>query len=229
MSERRVSDTRMPRVAILDVDGTLVDTNYHHAIAWFRAFRRHFLTLQVWRIHRHIGMGGDQLVAALAGDDVEERIGDSIRHAESELYRELIGEVQAMEGSRQLIEDLKGAGNAVVLASSAKEWEVQHYLELLEAAELVDAWTTSDDVERTKPEPDLVHAALEKVGGRHEEATLIGDTVWDVEAAHRAGVEALAVLTGGFSEQELSDAGAREVFTSVEELRQSLAETPLRS
>jgi HAD superfamily hydrolase (TIGR01509 family) len=229
MSERRVSDTRMPRVAILDVDGTLVDTNYHHAIAWFRAFRRHFLTLQVWRIHRHIGMGGDQLVAALAGDEVEERLGDSIRDAESELYRELIGEVQAMEGSRQLIEDLKDAGNAVVLASSAKEWEVQHYLELLEAAEMVDAWTTSDDVERTKPEPDLVHAALEKVEGRPEEATLIGDTVWDVEAAHRAGVEALAVLTGGFSEQELSEAGAREVFTSVEELRQSLAETPLRS
>ena len=229
MSERWVSDTRMPRVAILDVDGTLVDTNYHHAIAWFRAFRRHFLTLQVWRIHRHIGMGGDQLVAALAGDDVEERIGDSIRDAESELYRELIGEVQAMEGSRQLIEDMKDAGNAVVLASSAKEWEVQHYLELLEAAELVDAWTTSDDVERTKPEPDLVHAALEKVGGRPENATLIGDTVWDVEAAHRAGVEALAVLTGGFSEQELSEAGAREVFTSVEELRRSLVETPLQS
>jgi HAD superfamily hydrolase (TIGR01509 family) len=219
----------MPPAAILDVDGTLVDTNYHHAIAWFRAFRRHFLTLQVWRIHRHIGMGGDQLVAALAGDEVEERLGDSIRDAESELYRELIGEVQAMEGSRRLIEDLKDAGNAVVLASSAKEWEVQHYLELLEAAELVDAWTTSDDVERTKPEPDLVHAALEKVGGRSKEATLIGDTVWDVEAAHRAGVDALAVLTGGFSEQELSDAGAREVFTSVEELRQSLAETPLRS
>jgi HAD superfamily hydrolase (TIGR01509 family) len=229
MSERRVSDTRMPRVAILDVDGTLVDTNYHHAIAWFRAFRRHFLTLQVWRIHRHIGMGGDQLVAALAGDEVEERLGDSIRDAESELYRELIGEVQAMEGSRQLIEDLKDAGNAVVLASSAKEWEVQHYLELLGAAEMVDAWTTSDDVERTKPEPDLVRAAMEKVGGRPEEAMLIGDTVWDVEAAHRAGVEALAVLTGGFSEQELSDAGARDVFTSVEELRQSLVETSLQS
>jgi HAD superfamily hydrolase (TIGR01509 family) len=219
----------MPRVAILDVDGTLVDTNYHHAIAWFRAFRRHFLTLQVWRIHRHIGMGGDQLVAALAGDEVEERLGDSIRDAESELYRELIGEVQAMEGSRQLIEDLKDAGNAVVLASSAKQWEVQHYLELLGAAEMVDAWTTSDDVERTKPEPDLVRAAMEKIGGRPEEAMLIGDTVWDVEAAHRAGVEALAVLTGGFSEQELSDAGARDVFTSVEELRQSLVETSLQS
>ena len=114
------------------------------------------------------------------------------------------------------------------MASSAKEWEVKHYLGLLDAADIVDAWTTSDDVERTKPEPDLVHAALDKVDGRPEDALLIGDTVWDVEAAHRAGVETLAVLTGGFSEQELSDAGAREVFTSVEELRQSLVETPLR-
>jgi HAD superfamily hydrolase (TIGR01509 family) len=229
ISGARVSDTSMPRVAILDVDGTLVDTNYHHAIAWFRAFRRHFLTLQVWRIHRHIGMGGDQLVAALAGDAVEERLGDSIREAESELYRGLIGEVQAMEGSRRLIEDLKDAGNAVVLASSAKEWEVEHYLELLDAKEMVDDWTTSADVERTKPEPDLVRAALDKVGGRPEDAMLIGDTVWDVEAAHRAGVETLAVRTGGFSDEELRDAGAREVFTSVEELRKSLLETPLRS
>ena len=133
-----------------------------------------------------------------------------------------------MEGSRQLIEDLRDAGNAVVLASSAKEWEIEHYLELLDAKEIVDAWTTSDDVEQTKPEPDLVHAALEKVGGRPEDALLIGDTVWDVEAAHRAGVETLAVRTGGFSEAELKEAGAKEVFTSVEELRENLAETPLR-
>jgi HAD superfamily hydrolase (TIGR01509 family) len=214
------------RIAILDVDGTLVDTNYHHAIAWFRAFRRHFLTLPVWRIHRHIGMGGDQLVAALAGDEVEERLGDSIRDAESELYRELIGEVQAMEGSRELIEDLKKEGNVVVLASSAKEWEVEHYIELLGAAEIVDDWTTSADVERTKPQPDLVHAALDKAGAEGD-TLLIGDTVWDVEAAARAGVETLAVLTGGFSEAELRDAGAKDVFTSVEELRQSLIETPL--
>jgi HAD superfamily hydrolase (TIGR01549 family) len=214
------------RIAILDVDGTLVDTNYHHAIAWFRAFRRHFLTLPVWRIHRHIGMGGDQLVAALAGDEVEERLGDSIRDAESELYRELIGEVQTMEGSRELIEDLKKAGNVVVLASSAKEWEVEHYIELLGAAEIVDDWTTSSDVERTKPQPDLVHAALDKAGVDGD-ALLIGDTVWDVEAAARAGVETLAVLTGGFSEAELREAGAKDVFTSVEELRQSLIETPL--
>jgi len=208
------------RIAILDVDGTLVDTNYHHAIAWFRAFRRHFITVPVWRIHRHIGMGGDQLVAAVAGDEVEKRAGDRIREAESELYRELIGEVQAMEGSRELIDDLREADNVVVLASSAKDWEVEHYIELLDAAELVDAWTTSADVDNTKPQPDLIHAALDKVDADGD-AILIGDTVWDVEAGKRAGVETLAVLTGGFSEQELRDAGARDVYTSVDELRRA--------
>jgi HAD superfamily hydrolase (TIGR01549 family) len=218
----------MPPIAILDVDGTLVDTNYHHAIAWFRAFQRYDVTIPVWRIHRHIGMGGDQLVGALAGEGVEQRLGDQIRAAEGELYRELIGEVRTMEGSRELIEDLREHDNVVVLASSAKEWEIEHYIELLDAKEIVDAWTTSADVERTKPQPDLIRAALEKAGTEGE-ATLIGDTVWDVEAAKRAGVETLAVLTGGFSEQELLDAGAREVFTSVEELRRSLAETPLRA
>jgi HAD superfamily hydrolase (TIGR01549 family) len=218
----------MSRIAILDVDGTLVDTNYHHAIAWFRAFRRHFITVPIWEIHRHIGMGGDQLVAAVAGDDVEERAGDRIREAESEHYRKLIDEVQAMEGSRELIEDLRERGNTVVLASSAKDWEVEHYIELLDVAELVDAWTTSADVESTKPEPDLIKAALDKADD-DAEALLIGDTVWDVEAAKRAGVETLAVLTGGFSEQELRDAGARDVYTSVEELRQALVRTPLRA
>ena len=215
----------MPTTAILDVDGTLVDTNYHHAIAWFRAFRRFDVTEQIWRIHRHIGMGGDQLVAAVAGDDVEKRCGDDIRKVESELYQELIGEVRPMEGSRELIVDLGERGNSVVLASSAKEEEIEHYLDLLDAREIVDAWTTSADVEQTKPKPDLVHAALEKVDGQSDDALMIGDTVWDVEAAARAGVETLGVLTGGFSEQELRDAGARDVYTSVEELRQSLTHT----
>jgi HAD superfamily hydrolase (TIGR01549 family) len=216
----------MPTIAILDVDGTLVDTNYHHAIAWFRAFLRNDVVVPIWRVHRHIGMGGDQLVAAVAGDEVEQRAGDDIRDAESELYKELIDEVRTMEGSRELIEDLRKQDNAVVLASSAKDWEVEHYLDLLDAREIVDAWTTSADVEQTKPEPDLVKAALDKADADGE-AMLIGDTVWDVEAAKRAGVETLAVLTGGFSEQELRDAGARDVFTSVEELRQSLLQTAL--
>jgi HAD superfamily hydrolase (TIGR01509 family) len=215
----------MPRAAILDVDGTLVDTNYHHAIAWYRAFRQNEVMLPIWRIHRHIGMGGDQLVKALAGESVENEKGDDIRAAESVLYGELMSEVEPLRGSRELIEDLKERGHAVVLASSAKEHEVDHYLDLLDARELADDWTTSADVESTKPEPDLVVAAVEKAGGG--EAVMVGDSTWDCEAAKRASLDTIAVLTGGFSEAELRDAGALVVYSSIEELRESLDETPL--
>ncbi|HYU61089.1 MAG TPA: HAD family hydrolase [Solirubrobacterales bacterium] len=215
----------MAPAAILDIDGTLVDTNYHHAVAWYRAFRRHGIVLPVWRVHRHIGMGGDQLVAALAGDAVEEHKGDRIRDAEKELYMELIDEVEPFEAARELIEELKRRGRTVVLASSAKEDEVEHYIELLDARQLADGWTTSADVEATKPEPDLVRAALDKAG--EEQGVMIGDTPWDARAAARAGVETVAVLTGGFAEQELRDAGACAVFESVAELRTELDSTPL--
>jgi HAD superfamily hydrolase (TIGR01509 family) len=215
----------MPPAAILDVDGTLVDTNYHHAIAWYRAFRQNEVVLPIWRIHRHIGMGGDQLVAALGGEQLEDEKGDDIRAAESVLYGELMSEVEPLQGSRELIEDLKEGGHAVVLASSAKEHEVEHYLDLLDARELADDWTTSADVEATKPEPDLVVAAVEKAGGG--EAVMVGDSTWDCESAKRAGLDTVAVLTGGFSEAELRDAGALVVYSSIEELRDSLDETPL--
>jgi HAD superfamily hydrolase (TIGR01549 family) len=212
-------------IALLDVDGTLVDTNYHHAIAWYRAFREHGLTLPVWRIHRHIGMGGDQLVAAVAGKRVEDRQGDSLRAAETALYADLIGEVQPFADARRLLELLDGRGHRLVLASSGKRDEIDHYLDLLDARKLVEAWTTSADVERTKPDPDLVHAAVDKVGGG--EAVLVGDSTWDCEAAARAGVPTVAVLTGGFSEQELREAGAVAVFESLTDLCERLDETPL--
>jgi HAD superfamily hydrolase (TIGR01549 family) len=214
-----------PPIALLDVDGTLVDTNYHHAIAWYRAFREHGLTLPVWRIHRHIGMGGDQLVAAVAGKRVEDRQGDSIRAAETALYADLIGEVQPFTDARRLLELLDGRGRRLVLASSGKRDEIDHYLDLLDARDLVEAWTTSADVERTKPDPDLVHTAVDKVGGG--EAVLVGDSTWDCEAAARAEVPTLAVLTGGFSEQELRDAGAAAVYESLTDLCERLDETPL--
>jgi HAD superfamily hydrolase (TIGR01509 family) len=214
--------------AILDIDGTLVDTNYHHAIAWFRAFVRHDIVLPVWRIHRHIGMGGDQLVTALCGEDVENQQGGAIREAEKEEYSTLIGEVRTMEGSRELIEALKERGHVIVLASSAKEDEVDVYLDLLNARGLADAWTTSADVESTKPAPDLVHAAMKRVRSGVGEAVMVGDTPWDVKAAGGADVGTLAVMTGGFSEHELLDAGATEVFESVAELCERLDQTPLR-
>jgi HAD superfamily hydrolase (TIGR01509 family) len=215
----------MPPVAILDVDGTLVDTNYHHAIAWYRAFTQHDVVLPVWRIHRAIGMGGDQLVAALAGDQVENDKGDDIRAAEKALYMALIDEVRPLPDARRLVEVLKERGHPVVLASSAKPDEIEHYLGLLDVRELTDAWTSSGDVEKTKPHPDLVHAALDKVGRR--DGVMVGDSTWDCLAAERAGVPAIGVLTGGFSEAELREAGAVIVFDSLQGLAEGLGETPL--
>ncbi len=216
----------MPPAAILDVDGTLVDTNYHHTLAWARAFESHGIDLPLWRIHRHMGMGGDKLVPALLGEERAEEVGDAVREAEKERYLELIGEVRPFEGARRLLEFLGGRGHAVVLASSAKEHEIDHYLDLLDARDLADAWTTSADVEATKPEPDLVHAALERIGGGP--GVLVGDSTWDCEAAKRAGIPCIAVLTGGFSEQELVDAGAAAVFDSLESFRDGIERTPLR-
>jgi HAD superfamily hydrolase (TIGR01509 family) len=214
-------------LAILDIDGTLVDTNYQHALAWYRAFRKHGLVLPIWRIHRHIGMGGDQLLPALSDEDFEREHGEDVREDEKGLYMEMIGEVEPMRDARKLIEEIKRRGHTAVLASSAKDEEVEHYLDLLDARSLADGWTSSADVESTKPEPDLVHAALEKAGADAVDAVMIGDTPYDVEAAKRAGVPTIAVLTGGFSEAELRETGAVEVFESVAELRERLGETAL--
>jgi HAD superfamily hydrolase (TIGR01509 family) len=211
--------------AILDVDGTLVDTNYQHALAWYRAFRQHGLTLPLWEIHRHIGMGGDQLVASLSGEGFDAEHGDDVRAAERALYLSLMPEVQPLAGARDLLEALRAGGHAIVLASSAKPDELQHYIALLDAQDVADGWTDSGDVEQTKPEPDLVTAAVEKAGGGP--AVMIGDSTWDCEAAANAGLESIGVLTGGFSEDELRDAGASVVFRSLPELRENLAQTPL--
>ncbi len=210
-------------VAILDIDGTLVDTNYQHALAWYRAFRASEIVLPIWRIHRHIGMGGDQMIEALTDEATERRLGDEIRAREGELYMSMIEEVQPMKGSRELLCDLRARGDSVVLASSAKPQEVEHYLDLLDARGLAESWTTAQDVEATKPEPDLVRVALERAGADPGDALMIGDSPFDAEAAARAEVRTLAVMTGGFSREELIEAGAAEVYESVDELRAALA------
>jgi HAD superfamily hydrolase (TIGR01509 family) len=207
-----------PITVVLDVDGTLVDTNYQHAIAWHRALRDHGYAVQLWEIHRHIGMGGDQLVAALIGVEGERSDGEAIRDAEGEAYGELIGEVQAMDGATELLRELRGDGAKAIFSSSAKAGEVEHYLDLLDARDLVEGWTTAADVERTKPHPDLIHVALEKAGDGGP-AVMVGDSTWDVKAAEAAGIPTLAVLTGGFSEEELREAGAAGVVKSIGELR----------
>jgi HAD superfamily hydrolase (TIGR01509 family) len=213
-----MADAEKPITVVLDIDGTLVDTNYQHAIAWHRALRERGHTVQLWEIHRHIGMGGDQMVEALLGEDAERGEGDAIREAEGEAYGELIGEVQAMDGATELLRELREDGHRAILASSAKAEEVERYIDLLDAAELVEGWTTSADVEHTKPDPDLVETALRKVGCDGP-AVMVGDSTWDVKAAAAAGIPTLAVRTGGFSPEELREAGAAQVCESIGELR----------
>jgi HAD superfamily hydrolase (TIGR01509 family) len=215
---------KQPPAAILDIDGTLVDSNYQHALAWYRAFRLHGVTIPVWRCHRAIGMGGDQLVTHLAGEGFDREEGDVVRIEEHALFEQLRHEVQPFAGARGLIEDLKQRGAQVVLASSAKAEDLAYFLDILDARELADGWTDSSSVERTKPAPDLVQAALEIVGGGP--AVMIGDSTWDVEAAKAAKVKTICVRTGGFGADELLDAGAITVFDSIVELRERLSETP---
>jgi HAD superfamily hydrolase (TIGR01549 family) len=213
-----MSDSNGPTL-ILDVDGTLVDTNYQHAIAWHRAFREHSYRVAVWEIHRHIGMGGDQLVESLVGEEAENADGEALRDAHSEAYGKLIGEVEAMECASELIAELDDAGATVILASSAEEEELERYVELLGAGERIAGATSSADAEQTKPHPELVQTALDKFGSGGP-ALMIGDSTWDVKAAAAAEVPTLALLTGGFSEAELREAGAAEVERSLATLRE---------
>ena len=216
----------MPLTAIFDIDGTLVDTNYQHALAWYRAFRQHGVVIPIWQIHRAIGIGSDRVVEMLAGEQIEQELGETLRAAEGPLYQEMIDEVEPMKGAHELLRDLKRTGHAVILASSAEVKEAERYIKLLDATEFVDGYTTSADVKQSKPEPDIVHAAIEKAGGGA--AVMIGDSTWDCKAATRAQLPSIGVLTGGFSEQELTEAGATIVFDSVEHLREHLKMTNLQ-
>src|SRR3954468_24824136 len=181
----------MADTAIFDVDGTLVDTNYQHALAFYRAFRRYDITLPMWRLHRATGMGGDQIVAHVAGDEVERRHGPALREAWVEEFDKMIDEVRPFDGTRELMETVKSRGFRVVLASSGKSKHVEHFLDLIGARAVADAWTTSDDVESSKPEPALVATALETAEGLS--GVMIGDAPWDCIAAGKLGVPSLAV------------------------------------
>jgi phosphoglycolate phosphatase-like HAD superfamily hydrolase len=200
---------RSTRAALVDIDGTLVDSNYQHALAWFRAMRRHGVTCEIRVLHHLVGMGGDQLVTAAAGEDVERRHGDALRDAEATIFREMIDE----------------RARAVVLSSSAKPDEAEHYVDLLDARGLVDGWTTSEDVDATKPAPDLIEAGLDRAGGGP--ALMSGDSTWDCRAAARAGVPAVAVLTGGYCREELAEAGAVAVFDTPADAADGIAEGDL--
>jgi HAD superfamily hydrolase (TIGR01509 family) len=213
---------------VLDVDGTLVDSNFQHALTWHRAFARHGRAIPAWRTHRAIGMGGDQLVPALAGEEWAAEHGAAVSETEAALFGELIANVAPLPGARAFLETLSDRGYAVVLGSSSKQSDLDVFLDLLDARRLVDGWTVSDDVEQTKPEPDIVHAALAKLGDPND-GVMIGDSVYDIQAAHAAGLPAIGLLTGGFGAQELRDVGAEYVFEDLLELLAKLDETPLGS
>jgi HAD superfamily hydrolase (TIGR01549 family) len=205
---------------VIDVDGTLVDTNYQHTIAWVRAFRRFDLTPAAWRIHRAIGMGGDQLVAAVAGDQAEDKYGDDLRQAWGEEFEEFLHEVVPFAGATALLEEVKRRDLSLVLASSGQSKHVDRYLDLIDGRKFADAWTTSDDAEHSKPAPDLVQIAMEKMNT--SSAVMIGDSIWDAKAAEGAGIATYAVRTGGFSTDELLEAGVKKVYESLEELGSDL-------
>jgi HAD superfamily hydrolase (TIGR01509 family) len=174
-------------------------------------------------------MGGDQLVAALGGADVEERIGDEAREKWVEEFDRLVGEVAPLPGARELLLAIKERGHRLVLASSGKPQHVDASLDLLDARDIADAWTSSGDVEASKPAPDLLHVALQKLDVPADaDSVLIGDSVWDVESAKKAGMPAIVVRSGGFGDDELRAAGAVGLYDTPADLVDALDDTPLR-
>jgi len=217
-----------PRIAVLDVDGTLVDSNYQHAIAWYRALRSLGETYPIWRIHRLIGMGGDNLLTELAGADVEARIGDEARERQGKEVDALLDEIAPLPGARDLLVAIKERGHRLVLASSGQERHVEFALDLLDARDLADAWTSSADADATKPAPDLLEAALAKLGEPADApSVMVGDTPFDVAAASKVGMPTIVVRSGGFGDDELREAGAVAIYDTPGDLMAALDETDL--
>jgi len=215
-----------PDTVLLDVDGTLVDTTYHHALAWWRAFTDAGVDVAVWRIHRSIGMGGDRLVAEVAGDDVERELGDELREGWKANYdRDFRDLVKPFAAADDLVRELRGRGWKVVFASSGKPDHTSLAVEVLGVGDQLAAVTTGDDAESSKPAPDILEVALRRAGGRA--GVCVGDSPYDVEAAAALGAPCIGVLTGGFSRAELESAGAAAVVEHVSELAASLDGTLL--
>ena len=203
-------DTPTIDTVVFDLDGTLVDSTFHHALAWHRAFLTVGLNIPSWRLQSHIGMGGDRLVTAVAGDQVERELGDRVREAWEKEYDAMLDEPVLLPGARELMDALRQRGVRVVLASSGIPRHAEHVLNMLDADERADACLTSEDAEESKPDPELLEKAMASVDATC--SIMVGDSVWDVEAANRAGIRAIGVLSGGYSEDALRAAGATWVF-----------------
>lgn len=222
------TDLAEPRpVAVLfDIDGTLVDSNYLHIDAWDHAFVGVGHPVDIWRIHRSIGMDSGKLLERLLGDDAEEH-GEAAKEEHSRLYLTTTDRLRPIAGSTELMAELKRRGHAVVLATSAPQDELDILLEVLDVKDSVDAVTSSEDVGTAKPDPDIIKTALKKAGAAAGEAVMVGDSVWDIEAAKRAGVDSIGVLSGGFGREELLAAGAAAVYEDVAELLRELDASPI--
>ncbi|RAV11618.1 HAD family hydrolase [Mycolicibacterium sp. GF69] len=211
---------------LFDIDGTLVDSNYLHVHAWYRAFDDVGHPVEAWRIHRSIGMDGTTLVKTLAVDaDADAR--EQAKDLHSRYYKELAPLLKRLPGARELLEAVHKLDVQVVLATSAPQDELSILREVLDSDHLVSALTSADDVDTAKPQPDIIEIALERAGVTPSHAVFVGDSVWDVEACERAGVGSIAVLTGGVSRGELEKAGAQRVFEHPLELCQHLDDTSI--
>jgi HAD superfamily hydrolase (TIGR01509 family) len=210
--------SRSVRAALFDVDGTLVDTNYLHAVTWWEAFGQAGYRVVMADIHRAIGMGSDLMLDQLLPADRDKDADADIRAAHSTLYATYWSRLRPLPGAADLLRACKRRGLAVVLASSADEPEFHALRAALDAEDAIDAATFAGDVESSKPAPDLVEAALDRVGVPAADAVFTGDTVWDVQACRKAGVPCIGLLSGGIGRDELTAAGAVEVYPGPAEL-----------
>jgi HAD superfamily hydrolase (TIGR01509 family) len=207
---------------LFDIDGTLVDSNYHHVQAWQRTFDDLELRVDAWRIHRGIGLDSARLLETLLGEDGAERYAEKAKELHTTYYQPLMASLRPFDGATALLRRLADTGFRVVLATSAPQEELDRLREILQIEDAVDAVTSAEDVEVAKPEPDLVRIAIEKAGVDASAAVMIGDSSWDAVAASRAGIRTLGVRSGGFGADELTDAGAVDVYDDVADLLKKL-------
>ncbi|MGD9483873.1 HAD family hydrolase [Streptomyces sp. TRM70308] len=216
-----------PRAALFDVDGTLVDTNYLHTVAWWEAFRQAGHPVPMADVHRTVGMGADRLPAHLLGDALDARVGDRVRQAHTALYARYFPKLTALPGAADLLRAVARQGWRVVLASSASGEELAAMRAALDVDDVLHATASGDDVDATKPAADLVQQAVRLAGVPARRAVFVGDTVWDMAACAEAGVRALGVLTGGLPRADLEAAGAARVYEGPADLLAHLADSPL--
>lgn len=213
---------------LFDIDGTLVDSNDHHVIAWEEAFAGIGARFDRQTIHDQIGKGTDMLVPTLL-PDLDEEAQARLGEAHGEVFKaRFLNEMKPFPGAHDLLRRAQAAGLQVVLASSASEEELDHYLGLLDARELVAETTSADDVENTKPAPDIFATALTKIGSPPpREVIVVGDTPYDLEAAAKCGIAAIAVRSGGFADDALTRAGAVAIYDNVAALLRDYDRSPL--